>query len=446
MKEGAAEYLDPARLSNIVRTYSDHIGLPVIMNSDGKEETLNEASALWTRPKSEITEQYTEFYRHVSHGFDEPWETMHFRVEGVIEYSGLLFVPQQRPFDLFNPDRKNRVKLYVRRVFITDDSPDLLPPWLRFLRGVVDSEDLPLNISREMLQHNPTLTKIRNGLVKRVLDMLKKKQADDPEGFATFWENFGPVVKEGLYEDFAQRDTLLGLARFNTTKGDEPIALSAYVERMVEGQEAIYYITAGTTEAANRSPQIEGFKAKGIEVLLLTDPVDDFWLQSVPMFEDKPFRSVTRAGSDLSKLSNPDGEDQDEADKPDETAPGVDGLVALLKLNLQDAVKDVRTTDRLTDSPVCLVADDGDLDMNMERILRQHRQLDGATKRILEINPKHPLVVAMAAGVGGGRDGEIEDAGKLLLDQALILEGEPPQDPAAFGARLSRFVQKGFSG
>ena len=455
LKPGEDEYLEPMRLRTIVRTYSDHIGLPVVLSDGGRDETLNEASALWTRPKSEINEQqYAEFYRHVSHGFDTPWQTLHFRAEGVIEYTGLLFIPTQRPFDLFNPDRKNRVKLYVRRVFITDDCPELLPQWLRFLRGVVDSEDLPLNISREMLQHNPTLAKIRAGLVKRVLDSLKKSAADDPEGYAKFWEAFGAVVKEGLYEDFAHREQLLDRALFRSTRGEEWVTLDSYVAAMPEAQDAIYYITAETMEAARRSPQLEGFRARGIEVLLLTDPVDDFWIQAVPGYKDKPFRSVTRSGSDLSKFKTTKADvaegaetagEESAGEGGDANTAGIDGLVALLKLKLKDSVKDVRRSDRLTESPVCLVADEGEMDMHMERILRHHRQVDSETKRILEINPAHGLIRAMAAAMGEGRHGDLEEAGQILLDQARILEGETPADPAAFSARLSKLLQRCFT-
>ena len=276
LKKGEDEYLDPARLRQIIKTYSDHIAIPVVIDEDGTEETLNTASALWMRPKSEITdEQYKEFYHHVGHGFDDPWLRLHFKAEGVIEYAGLLFIPSAKPFDLFHPERRHGVKLYVKRVFITDDCEDLVPPYLRFLRGVVDSEDLPLNISREMLQNNPVLTKSRRAVVKRVLGELRKKADKAPEDYATFWSNFGPVLKEGLYEDNDQREALLELVRCSSTHGDAPTSLADYVARMAEGQDAIYYISGAEEAALRRSPQIEGFAAKGVEVLLLDDPVDE---------------------------------------------------------------------------------------------------------------------------------------------------------------------------
>lgn len=454
LKEEAAEFADEWRLRQIVTRYSDHIAVPIQFigpDKDGKEEakTLNSASALWTRPKASITEeQYKEFYHHVGHSFDEPFLTIHWRAEGVIEYTGLLFVPSQRPFDLFDPGRKHRVKLYVRRVFITDEAEGLLPSWLRFLRGVVDSEDLPLNVSREMLQNNPMLAKMRQGIVKRVLGELSKKagDADAKEAYATFWDAFGPVLKEGLYEDYTHRDELLKLARFRTTASNgELVSLEEYLGRMKEGQDAIYTISGDDRAALERSPQLEGFRAKGVEVLLLTDGIDEFWVPHVGEYQGKKFKSVTRGGADLSKIKAADAEE-----KKDETAPeagAVGNLVALLKTTLGDAVKDVRSTDRLTDSAVCLVADEGDMDIHLERLLKQHRQLEQSSKRILEVNPKHPLVTRLSALVTEkGAAPELEDAAWLLLDQARILEGEALPDAPAFARRLSRLVEKGLAG
>ena len=332
-------------------------------------------------------------------------------------------------------------------MFITDDCEDLVPPYLRFLRGVVDSEDLPLNISREMLQNNPVLTKIRRAVIKRVLGELKKKADKAPEDYATFWSNFGSVLKEGLYEDSDQRETLLELARFSSTHGDAPVSLADYLGRMAEGQDAIYYISGAEEAALRRSPQIEGFTAKGVEVLLLDDPVDEFWVPTVMAYQDKPFKSVTRGGADLGKITAK--EEAEPAETP-ETAPGLDALVAFIKLALKDAVKDVRSSERLTDSAVCLVADEGDMDMHLERLLKQHRQIDEASKRILEINPGHSLIRRLAAQLdahgasGNGGGAPIEDAAWLLLDQARILEGEPLPDPAAFARRLTTLVERGF--
>ncbi len=298
------------RLRNVVKTYSDHIGFPIEFGDAEGAETMNAASSLWTRAKKDITEeQYKEFYHHVGHAFDDPWLTLHNRVEGVLSYTSLLFVPSAPPFDLFQPERKGHVKLYVKRVFITDDCEGLLPPYLRFLRGVVDSEDLPLNISRETFQHDPRLAKMRAGLVKRVLDALEKKAEKAPEEFETFWDNFGAVLKEGIYEDFENRDRILKLCRFHSTAGDGLTTLQAYVERMKEGQDAIYTISGEQLAGLRRSPQLEGFKAKGVEVLLLTDPIDEFWTQAVGTFQEKPFKSAAAAGADLSKIAAGDGGD-----------------------------------------------------------------------------------------------------------------------------------------
>jgi molecular chaperone HtpG len=440
LKDGEDEFLEPTRLKHIVAKYSDHIAVPIRLVEGDKEETLNSASALWMRSKSEVTpEQHKEFYHHVAHAFDEPWATVHFRAEGKIEYTALLYVPTMKPFDLFTPERKNCLKLYVKRVFIAEACEELLPGYLRFLRGVVDSEDLPLNISREMLQHNPVLAKIRAGLTKRVLAELKKKAEGDADSYAGFWDNFGAVLKEGLYEDAGQRDILLGLARFRSTTGDRPLSLAEYVGRMKEGQEAIYYITADDLDAARRSPQLEGFGARGIEVLLLTDPVDEFWIPAVAEFDGKPFRSVTRGGADLDKVAK-----ADDAGKKDEPQPaGTDALVALLRLELKDAVKDVRASQRLTDSAVCLVADDGDMDIHLERLLKQHKQLDTTHKRVLEINPGHALIAGLSGRVAAGGNGaEVADAAWLLLDQARILQGEPVADPTAFARRLADVLQR----
>jgi len=447
LNKGEDDYLEPFRLRTIVKTYSDHIGVPIVLVHDGKEETLNEGSALWTRPAKDVTpEQYKEFYHHVGHVFDEPWKVLHNRVEGVLSYTNLLFIPSTPPFDLFDPERKPRVKLYVKRVFITDDCEALLPSYLRFVRGVVDSEDLSLNVSREMLQKDPKLAKIKTGLVKRVLGDLKKAADKDADGYAKFWENFGAVVKEGLYEDFANREALLPLCRFRSTANDRLIALDEYVDGMKEGQEAIYYISGEDIDLLKASPQLEGYKARGLDVLLLTDPIDEFWLPTVGRHRDKPFKSVTRGGADLDTIPLVDGAKDKEAAKPAE-APAIDQLVAAFKMALGDAVKDVRASARLTDSAVCLVAAEGDIDLRLERMLRQARRAE-ATTRVLEVNPGHPLIGRLADQVkdtGAAGADAIKDAALLLLDQARIQEGEPVADPAAFAKRLSRVMERGFA-
>ncbi|KGM31125.1 molecular chaperone HtpG [Inquilinus limosus] len=440
LSEGEDEFLSPLRLRQIVKTHSDHIAIPIVLvGEDGKTETLNRASALWTRPKSEITaEEYKEFYHHAAHAFDEPWLTAHWKAEGAIEYSSLLFVPSSQPFDLWEPERKHRVKLYVRRVFVTEAAEGLIPPYLRFLRGVIDSEDLPLNVSRELLQSNPTVAKIRQGVTKKILAELGRKAKDDAESYGTFWTAFGAVLKEGIYEDREQRDALLPLLRFRSTKGDGLVSLEDYVGRMRPGQEEIWYITGDDAAALARSPQLEGFRARDVEVLLLTDPVDEFAVPSLNEFQGKPFKSATRGGADLSKIETPD-----DAPKP-EAGEGMDELVAALKLALADQVKDVRASQRLTDSAVCLVADEGDTDLHLERLLKQHRRVDTASKRILEVNPGHPLIRRLVERAAA-KDPALEDCAFLLLDQARIIEGEPLPDPAAFSRRLSEALVRGLA-
>lgn len=446
LREGEDEFLEPYRLRSIIKTYSDHIAIPVALVEEAAEgeeakepETVNAASALWTRPKSEITdEQYKEFYHHVGHGLDDPWHTIHWRAEGNIEYSALLFLPGAKPFDLFHPERKNQLKLYVRRVYITEGVEDLLPGWLRFLRGVVDSEDLPLNLSREMLQNNPVVRQIRNGLTRRVLNELTAKAEKEPEEFVQFWENFGAVVKEGLYEDHANKDALLKIARFRSTRRDGWISLADYVKGMVENQTAIYTIAGDDLEALKRSPQLEGFTAKGVEVLLLTDPVDEFWSGMIGEFDGKPLKSATRAGADLAGIKAADAPDQPEA----EAEGAIGNVIAAFKLALGAAVKDVRVSDRLTDSACCLVADENDMDLHLERMMRHHGQKVDRAPRILELNPRHSLVKRLAEKLEGPDAADrAKDYAWLLLDQARIVEGEPLSDPVAFARRMASVME-----
>jgi len=441
IREGDEEFLEPHRIRQVVKRYSDHIALPIVLADGNKEETINTASALWTRPRADITEeQYKEFYHHVGHSFDEPWLTLHARAEGVLEYTYLLFIPSAKPFDLFEPERKTQVKLYVRRVFITDES-ELLPGYLRFMRGIVDSEDLPLNISREMLQSNPMVARMRQQLTRRVLSELTKKATEAAEDYEKFWGNFGPVLKEGLYEDRDQRETLLSLARFRSTTREGWVSLDQYVEAMRPGQEAIYTITGDDLELLRKSPQLEGFRARGVEVLLLTDPVDEFWLPAIGTYKEKPFKSATRGGVELGKIAAADKQD---ADAKAEPPAKLSSLIAIFKLALGDVVKDVRSSARLTDSAVCLVADEGDMDMHLERLLKQHRQLDTAAKRILEINPNHRLIERLAASVGEtGASEQLGEFAWLLLDQARIVEGEQLPDPPAFARRLALLLERG---
>ena len=447
------EYLEAIRIETIVKQHSDHIGIPIVFTGgDGGDKTINTASALWTRPKKDIeAEQYTEFYHHVSHAFDEPWLTLHNSVEGVLSYTNLLFIPSSQPFDLFHPDRKAQVKLYVKRVFITDDCEGLMPPYLRFMRGIVDSEDLPLNISREMFQHNPQLAKIRSGLAKRIMGELKKKAEKKPEEYAVFWENFGAVLKEGLYEEPENRDRIFALARFRSTTQDGLTSLEDYVSRMPKGQDVIHYMTGDSIEAMEASPHLEGFRSKGVEVLLMTDPVDEFWLPSVGEYDGKEFKSAARAGADLDKIGKTKDDkkkDKDKTDKEDDKATEeIAPLLAQFKVALGEAVKDVRASERLTESAVCLVTGEGDMDARLEKMLKQNRPPGGPdlTARVLEINSDHSLIKGLAerAKAGDGKDSLIADAAHLLLDQARIVEGEAVSDPQAFSRRLSAVMESG---
>lgn len=437
VKKDAKEFLEDTRIRHIVRTYSDHIGFPVRLGDD----TLNEASAIWTRNPKEITaEQYTEFYHHTAHAFDEPWLTIHNHVEGVISYTNLLFVPGMQPFDLFEPERKSHVKLYVNRVFITEDAKGLLPTFLRFLRGVVDSEDLSLNVSREMLQSDPKLAKIRSSLTKKILTELKKKAEKDPDAYAAFWNNFGSVLKEGLIEEASLQDRILPICRFSSTSNEQLTSLADYVARMKDGQETIFYIAGEDRQKLVHSPHLEGFRAKGVEVLLLSDPVDEFWIQQVPEFDGKPFKSVTRGAVDLDGIQS---EKEKPDEKKDENEGAITDLIGLLKAELGEAVKDIRKSARLTESPVCLIADEGDMDANLERLLRRHGQLKTSVPKILEINPDHNLIVSLAKHAGHKAEGAgdvIKDAAHLLLEQARIADGEAPSDPVEFNQRLNKVM------
>jgi molecular chaperone HtpG len=435
LKKDAEEFLEQQRIRHIIKTYSDHISFPVLLD----DEALNSASAIWTRASKDITEeQHTEFYRHVSHAFDEPWHVMHNRVEGAVNHTSLLYVPSSPPLDLFDADRKSHVKLYVNRVFISDTTQDLIPAYLRFLRGIVDSQDLSLNVSREMLQSDPTMAKIKTSISKKVLSELKKK-AKDTDAYATFWTNFGAVLKEGLVEDPALRDRLLEVCHFSSTGTEGLTTLKGYIERLKDKQEAIYYITGEDSSKIAKSPHLEGFKAKGIEVLLLSDHVDEFWLQHVTEFDGKPLKSITRGAADLDNIAS----DEDTPKNDDKT--DLANLIAAFKVVLGDSVKDIRSSKRLTDSPVCLIADDGDMDVNLERLLMRHGQLQSGMPRVLELNPTHPIISKLndrAQSDNASTDELLGDAAHLLFDQARIVEGEDVADPVEFVRRLSSVLSK----
>ena len=446
MKKEAKEYLDRHRIGHIVSTYSDHISFPITLtDSEGVTHTLNDGSAIWTRPKADVTdEQYHAFYRDVSHSPEKPWAVMHNKVEGKVEYTSLLFVPGMKPFDLFHPERKRRVKLYVKRVYITDEGVELVPPYLRFMRGVVDSADLPLNISRETLQKSPVLDKIRESVTSRVLTELKKRAEKDPADYASFWDNFGAAIKEGLCEANSPREKILEVCRFASTHGDDITVLADYKSRMKEGQEAIYFLTGDTLASLKHSPQLEGFTKRGIEVLLLTDHVDDFWPQVTQAYGELPFRSVTKAGADLEKYKL-DAEEE-KAEEQAEQSDATKKLCEAMKTLFGDAVSDVRTTRKLSDTPICLGVSEGAMDMRMERFLADHKQLPKRAAKLVEINPTHPVITALASQVvAQGVNTQTEDALWLLFDQALIAEGEPVTDAGAFSRRLSGFLAKGLA-
>ncbi len=442
LKSDAEEFLEPIRLRHLVRQYSDHISIPIILKEGAKEETINSASALWTRSKSEITtEQYKDFYQSVSHAFDEPWMTMHYKAEGTIDYTALLFVPTKPPFNLFQPDRKSNIQLYVNRVFISDDLPELMPFFLRFMTGVIDTNDLPLNVSREMLQKTPVMQKIKKGIVKRILNELKKR-SEDKEDYKKFWDSFGIVFKEGLYEPIDERLEVADLCRFNQTKGDELTSFDEYVSSMKEGQENIYYLTGTNIEALKNNPQLEGFAARGINVLLLTDPIDEFWIQTYTEHKGKKIVSVMHAGSDIEKIKLENEPTEQTLDKNKEKE-----LINRIKETLKESVKDVQATDRLTKSPFALITPVGVMSLNLERLMKAHgQQIAMNSDRILEINPRHEVIHKLADMLDKKEmDDKINDAILVLFDQTLIAEGEPLKDPAAFSRRLTSFVLSGLA-
>lgn len=443
LMDDAVSYTGSYRLEQLAKSQSGHVPVPItLVEKPGAEaRDIADGTALWVRPKSEIKpEEYTDFYRSVAGQYDEPAATIHFRAEGRQEYSVLAFVPGSRPFDLFDQDRRGRMKLYVRRVFITDDA-DLLPRYLRFVRGLVDSADLPLNVSREMIQESPLLAAIRKGLTSRVLGDLAKLAENEAEAYAKIWDNFGVVLKEGLYEDYERREQLLKLARFrSTTSGEGWRSLADYIAAMKEGQKAIFFMAGDDRARLAASPQLEGFKARGIEVLLLTDPVDSFWVTMAPDFDGKPFKSVTQGVAELSDIPL-----LDDAKKPDGAAtPEVDGFLAFVKSALGDAVSDVKASDRLTESAVCLVAPEHGPDRQFERLMNAAGRLDKAAKPILEINPRHERVLALAS-LGDDEQAFKDDAAHLLYDEARVLDGDKPANARAFSQRLARLIARGIS-
>ena len=442
LRADAKEFLETSRIKNIVKTYSDHISIPVTLEmKDDKgeltEETINTASALWTRPRNEITDdQYSEFYKHISHGFDEPWHTLHFRAEGAIEYTGLMFIPTNRPFDLFQPERKSKINLYVNRVFIANDLEGLLPSYLRFMRGVIDSPDLPLNISREMLQDNPQLRKIKKGLTSKILKELKDRITNKEE-YSRFWDSFGAVLKEGIYEDFDKKNEILDLCIFKTINNSSPITLKEYVNNLANTQKSIYYITGENVDVLKTSPQLEIFKNKNIDVILLTDPVDEFWISTTEKYKDNQFKSVMITDDEIEKIDAKDNSEKENKDKEEIEEEDIKELVSTIQESLGDEVKEVRTSSRLVGSPVCLVGEDGGMSLHMERMMKQQGQSLN-NPRVLEINPKHTLIKKLSK-----QNKElISEISLLLLDQARIIEGEAIPDRAKFADRMSKSLER----
>jgi molecular chaperone HtpG len=422
MKSDASEYLEPVRLETVIRKWADHITLPITVAQDGKDQPANEGTALWRKSKSDINEQsYKEFYRHLGHFFDEPWATLHWRAEGTLEYFCLLFIPGMKPFDAVDHDRDSHVRLHVRRMFITDKA-ELLPHWLRFVSGVVDTEDLPLNVSREMLQTTPVLARIRKALIGRVVTELKTR-TKEAEDYAKFWENFGPILKEGVWEDSEHRGEIAPLLRFRSSVEDGWTSLPDYVARMKDGQDTIYYLTGDQAEALKNSPQLEGFRAKGMEVLLMSDSIDSFWPERLDSFEGKKLRSVTQAAEDLGK---------------DEDQPDISLLLAAMKTALGDRVSDVRATSRLTDSAVVLASDGKGPDLAMQRLMRRAGRAMMPAKPVLEINPRHKLIETLSVRLEDTT--LINEAAVTLFDLAQVQEGDLPADASAFARRVTALL------
>lgn len=450
LRDDQDELLNSWRLRNIITKYSDHINLPIVMTKDPvpkedgeidesvvpEDETVNKATALWTLSKSEISDDdYKEFYKQIAHDYQDPMSWSHNKVEGKTEYTSLLYIPSKAPFDLWDRDRMHGLKLYVKRVFIMEDAEQLMPRYLRFIRGVIDTNDLPLNISREILQSSKTIDSIRTASVKKVLGELAKMAKNDAEKYAEFWKEFGQVIKEGSGEDFANKDALAKLMRFSTTEtGTEAqtVSLEDYVGRMKDKQDKIYYITAESFAAAKNSPHLEVFSKKGIEVLLLSDRVDEWMTNSLTEFDGKQLQSVAKGDLNLGEL-----EDEEEKKAQEETDKNFGDLIERVKTALGDTVKDVRITHRLTDSPACLVADDDDMSANLERMLKAAGQEVGGTKPIFELNSEHPMVVRLKDEAD---DARFEDWSSILFDQALLAEGGQLEDPASYVKRLNELL------
>ena len=444
LKSDAKEYLDEARISNLIKKYSDHISFPINwLSTDADPKRLNASTALWTQPAKDIAkDDYQAFYNSVSGSSDAPFATFHNKTEGVVEFTNLLFIPSVAPFDLYDPDRKSKLQLYVNRVFITDQCDELVPKWLRFLRGVIDTPDVNLNVSREMLQHSPVITKIQKSVVKRVLAELKKAITKRRDDYQMFWDAFGRVVKEGVYEDADNRAKILEVSFFKSAQSQSLITLDEYIDAFAEGQEEIYYLSVEDPALASGSPHLEGFDAKGVDVLILSDPVDDFWLANTDDYKGKKFRSISRGDVDLSTIKSADGKDaeDDAAAAGDDTA--ADTAVAKIKDVLNARVADVKPSKNLAKSVARLIADENAMDAQMERYMRMHNADFKGAPKILEVNAKHPLIAALNERLAKGDFAEADDFAELIYQSALISDGKQVDDPHAFAEKLAKVMQQ----
>ena len=443
LKADAKEFLEEARISHLIKKYSDHISFPISwLAKDGELKRLNASTALWTKPAKDISaDDYKSFYNSVSASYDTPFATLHNRTEGVVEFTNLLFIPSVAPYDLYDPDRKSKLQLYVNRVFITDQCDELVPKWMRFLRGVIDTPDVNLNVSREMLQHSPVITKIRKSLVKRVLSELKKSIGKRREAYQEFWDGFGRVVKEGIYEDAENRAKILEVSFFKSAKSSTMLTLDEYIDAFAKGQEEIYYLSVEDPALASGSPHLEGFEAKGVDVLILSDPVDDFWLANTSDYKGKTFRSISRGDVDLTAIKSADGKSADDDQKDADEIKSADTAVAKIKDVLSGRVADVKPSKNLAKSVARLIADENAMDAQMERFMRMHNADFKGAPKILEVNAKHPLISALNDRLAKGDFAAADDFAELIYQTALISDGKQVDDPHAFAEKLAKVMQ-----
>ena len=441
IKKDADEFLDSIRLRSIITKYSNYIPFPIYLkdlDSKDKEEKVNEGEPLWLKDKKRIKkEDYNLFYNNISFNFDDPLKTIHYNAEGVINYKALLFLPTNQPMDLFNPDRKNKIKLYVQKVFITDDCEEIIPHWLRFIPGVVDSQDISLNISREMLQNNPIITKIKKGITIKILNELSALADNEKDTYLNFWKNFGAVIKEGLYEFNDHRDKILPLLRFHTSESKEVISLDNYLKKMVKNQNEIYYFANTDKEHIKNSPQLETFLDKKIPVLFMTDAVDEFWLQNISKYKDKSFKSITKGKIDLSKIKSKNIKEK--INNESKNNSNINDLINVLKKELENKISNVVVSDRLTKSPIILIADESGMDINMEKLMKMHNKTMPDSKKILEINPNHPMILKLSESLSKIDHKKLSS---LLLDQANILDGNVLSNPTNYIESLTELFIK----